>query len=56
MKKICFNSEERIAKKEGFSAFPNQSLFYKNWSQNNIYTLEYLKIAFSSMDSPNLQL
>ena len=56
MEKICFNSKERTAKKEGFSAFPNQLLFYKNWSQNNIYTLEYLKIAFSSTDSPNLQL
>ena len=52
MEKICFKSEERTAKEGGFSKL----VFLKNWSQNDICTLEFLKILFSSMGSPNPQL
>ena len=27
----------------------------KNWSQDHIYTMEFLKIVFSSIGSPTLQ-
>ena len=56
---ICFKSEERTAKKKGgggFSVFPSKLFFQKDRSQNHIHTLEFLKIFFSSMGSPNLQL
>ena len=64
MEKICFKSEERTAKKKkekkggggGVSAFSSKLYFLKNLSQNNTYTLEFLKIAFPSIRSPNLQL
>ena len=45
-----------LQKKGGYSAFPSKLLFLKKWSQNNTYTLEFLKIAFPFIGSPNLQL
>ena len=56
MEKICFKSEERTAKERVLVPFPANCFFFKNWSQNHIYTLEFLKILFSSVDSPNPQL
>ena len=61
-KYLCFKSEERTAKKKreegggGLALLPINYLFKKIWSENNTYTLEFLKIAFPSIGSPNLQL
>ena len=52
MEKICFKSEKRAAKER----LSQQIILKKSWSQNHIYTMEYLKIVFSSMGSPNPQL
>ena len=39
MEKICFKSEERAAKER----LSQQMIFVKkNWSQNHIYTMEFL--------------
>ena len=57
MEEIClfwFKSEERTAKKGVLALFPANYFLKKNWSQNNTYTLEFLKIAFPSIDGPNL--
>ena len=35
---------------------PANYFFKQNWSETNTYTLEFLKIAFPSIGSPNLQL
>ena len=44
--KICFKSEERVVEKGGFNAFSSKLFFQKNWLQDHIYTLEFLKIVF----------
>ena len=46
----CFKPEERAAKER----LSQQIICLKNWSQNHVYTLEFLKIVFSSMGNPNL--
>ena len=35
---------------------PANYFLKKIWSENNTHILEFLKIAFPSIDSPNLQL
>ena len=53
MEKRCSKSEERTALMEGggggVGAIASKLFFKKNWSQNNIYALEFLKIVFSSL-------
>ena len=59
MEETClfwFKSEEMTEKKGVLALFPANYFLKKNWSQNNTYTLEVLKVAFGSISSPNLQL
>ena len=47
MEKTCFKSDEKNAKKF-LAPFPAFFFFFfeKNWSQNHIYTLEFLKMWY----------
>ena len=59
IEKYVSSQKKGLPKKKGgggFSIFPSKLFFQKDWSQNHIHTLEFLKIFFSSMGSPNLQL
>ena len=45
MEKICFN--QKIEMQKSFSVFSCKLfVFEKNWSQNHIYTLEFLKMWY----------
>ena len=45
-----FHGKNVLSQKKGlqnsFSAFPSKLFFKKNWSQNHIYTLEFLKMWY----------
>ena len=50
------SQKKRLQKKGVLAPFPENYFFKKIWCENNTYTLEFLKITFPSIGSPNLQL
>ena len=50
-----FSVRRNYCKKGVLAPLPANYFLKKIWSENNTYTLEFLKITFPSIGSPNLQ-